>query len=64
MFNWQKNIVNKIIRGKLKYNYDKKDDVLYSYINKPRLAKNVEVGSGIIIRIDIKTKKNCWIYNN
>lgn len=39
------------IKGKIKFSYDK-NDVLYSFINKPRKAICRELGNGILMRID------------
>ena len=45
------------IKGKLKYKYDPKADVLYSFINKPHPAKSLEMGNGIHIRVEPSSKK-------
>lgn len=45
------------IKGKIRFHYDKKGDILYSYINKPRKAKCIEYENGILIRVDPKTNK-------
>ena len=44
------------IKGKIKFSYDKENDVLYSFINKPRKAICRELGNGILIRIDTNKK--------
>jgi len=42
------------IKGKIRFSYDKENDVLYSFINKPRKAtcRELGLGNGILIRID------------
>ena len=45
------------IRGKIHFSYDSDSDVLYSYIKKPLPAKSVEMGNGIIVRINPENQK-------
>lgn len=47
----------KKINGILKYDYDSFGDVLYSFIDKPRPAKSIEMDGGILLRMDVKTKE-------
>lgn len=47
----------KKIKGKLKFDYDDENDVLYAYINKPRKAISKELDSGVVIRLDPISKK-------
>ena len=47
----------KFLRGKMKFSYDKTNDVLYAYINKPRPATCIELGGGMLIRVCPKTEK-------
>jgi uncharacterized protein YuzE len=42
---------------KLKFSYDKTNDVLYANIGKPKSALSEEIGGGIAIKIDIETHK-------
>lgn len=45
------------LKGKVYYSYDTENDVLYSYINKPRSAYCIEKDNGVLIRTDPKTNK-------
>ncbi len=45
------------IRGTVRFHYDKEGDVLYSFINKPRAARCIEKGNGILIRVDPRINK-------
>jgi len=45
------------INGELKFDYDASADVLYSFIDRPRPAKTIDMDNGILLRMDIKTKK-------
>jgi uncharacterized protein YuzE len=40
------------IKGNTIFKYDHDADVLYCSINKPRPAKSIENGNGVIIRVD------------
>ena len=41
----------------IEWNYDAEADVLYLSIGKPRVAEGVDIGEGIIVRVDSKTKE-------
>lgn len=45
------------IRGSIKYDYYKGGDVLYAFINKPRPAKSIDLGNGIVLRADVRSNK-------
>jgi uncharacterized protein YuzE len=45
------------IKGKLKFDYDKSNDVLYSFIDKPQSARSEEVEGGVLIRVDSRVHK-------
>jgi Protein of unknown function (DUF2283) len=45
------------LRGKVILDYDRENDVLYSYINKPRYAVGVDVSNGVTLRVDPKKKQ-------
>ena len=41
----------------VEWDYDAEADVLYLSIGKPRVAEGVDIGEGIIVRVDSKTKE-------
>ena len=45
------------IKGKIFFDYDSDADVLYSYINKPQPAKDIELDNGIVLNVDFKSGK-------
>lgn len=45
------------MRGKVLFSYDQDGDVLYSYVNKPRPAKSIDMQNGIHLRVDPVTSK-------
>jgi uncharacterized protein YuzE len=45
------------LKGKLIFDYDSENDVLYSYINKPRKAMGKDTNNGITLSIDPYKKK-------
>jgi uncharacterized protein YuzE len=47
----------KRIKGQLFFEYEKEADVLYSYIDHPRVADIKDLNNGIYLRIDRKSKK-------
>ncbi len=41
----------------LNWEYDKEADVLYISVGEPRPAEGIDIGKGVIVRIDPKTKE-------
>ncbi len=41
----------------LNWEYDKEADVLYISVGEPRPAEGIDIGEGVIVRIDPKTKE-------
>ncbi len=41
----------------LSWEYDKEADVLYISAGEPRPAEGIDIGEGVIVRIDPKTKE-------
>ncbi|MGQ4915969.1 MAG: DUF2283 domain-containing protein [Candidatus Asgardarchaeia archaeon] len=44
-------------RKDLEWDYDPEADVLYLSIGKPRVAESIDIGDGIIVRIDPKSNE-------
>lgn len=42
---------------KIKYNYDKKADILYAHYGEPKPAKSIDKNNGIVLRIEPSTGK-------
>lgn len=40
------------IKGKMEYDYDKDADVLYMSFGKPVPATSIEMGNGVLVRVD------------
>jgi len=43
-------------KGVLNYSYDKEADVLYMSYGKPVPAESIEMGNGVLVRIDPNTQ--------
>lgn len=43
-------------KGKLHFSYDSESDVFYCSIGKPQPAECLEMGNGVLIRVDPKNK--------
>lgn len=44
-------------RKDLEWDYDSEADVLYLSIGKPKVAEGIDIGDGIIVRIDPKSNE-------
>jgi len=45
------------LRGRLKFDYDRVSDVLYSYVNRPRRAYAMKAEHGVVLRVDPDSEK-------